>query len=223
MKRWLIMAGLVAALALWAWGFAALNGNTVADRNDVRERFGRAEALAGDALNITVWNLGYGGLGAGSEFVADGGERMFPPSRRAVRENVGFITQILNEENADVLVFQEIAHDGPVNYWVDLKGAVDRTLADRDSAFFADFQTKLLPWPIRLEHGQAIYSDLAIAETDVVPLPAEDSAIFGVKRRSPHSSPACRARPAAQAGPSSAYTWRRSTRMPRCGRGNCMN
>ncbi len=184
MNRLFIMAGVViAALALWAWGFSALNSDTVANPNDVRERFGRAERLAGGTLDITVWNLGYGGLGAGSDFIADGGEHMFPPTRTAVRENVGFITQILAEESANVFVFQELAHDGPVNYWVNLKGAVDRTLAARDSAFFADFQTRLLPWPVRLEHGQAIYADAAIAETDVVPLPAEDSAIFGVKRR----------------------------------------
>src|SRR5690606_19559016 len=184
MKRVLVIMGVVAALlAVWAASFFALNSNTVADPGDVRERFGRAEALAGDMLNISVWNLGYGGLGAGSDFVADGGEHMFPPSRAAVRANVDFIAETLAGETADVLVFQEMAHDGPVNYWVNLKGAVDRTLTARDSAFFADFQTRLMPWPLRLEHGQAIYSNVAIAETTVVPLPAEDSAIFGVKRR----------------------------------------
>lgn len=184
MKRWLVMAGIViVVLALWAAGFTALNSNTVADPSDVRERFGQAERLADDTLSITVWNLGYGGLGAESDFIADGGDHMFPPSRAAVRANVDFIAETVAAEEADVLVFQEIAHDGPVNYWVNLRGRVDGALSDRDSAFFADFQTRLLPWPIRLEHGQAIYSDAAIAETDVVPLPAEDSAIFGVKRR----------------------------------------
>ncbi|HRO03632.1 MAG TPA: endonuclease/exonuclease/phosphatase family protein, partial [Terricaulis sp.] len=185
MKRVLVAMGIVAAvLVVWAAGFFALNSNSVADPRDVRERFGRAEALvADDALSITVWNLGYGGLGAESDFISDGGEHMFPPSRAAVRANVDFIAETLAGEQSDVIVFQEIAHDGPVNYWVNLKGAIDRTLADRDSAFFADFQTRLLPWPLRLEHGQAIYSNYAIAETTLVPLPAEDSAIFGVKRR----------------------------------------
>jgi endonuclease/exonuclease/phosphatase family metal-dependent hydrolase len=184
MKRVLVIVGVIAvALALWAVGFTTLNSSTVADPRDVRQRFGRAEALAGDTLNISVWNLGYGGLGAGSDFVADGGEHMFPPSRAAVKANVAFIAETVAAEDADVIVFQEIAHDGPVNYWVNLKGRIDRALATRDSAFFADFQTRLLPWPIRLLHGQAIYSNAAIAETSVVPLPAEDSAIFGVKRR----------------------------------------
>lgn len=184
MKRlFVFLAAFAAIAALWGLGFYALNSNTVADPRDVRARLSHVEALAGDALSITVWNLGYGGLGAESDFVADGGEHMFPPSRAAVRANVDFIAEQLANESADVIVFQEIAHDGPVNYWVNLKGAIDRTLAARDSAFFADFQTRLMPWPLRLEHGQAIYSNAAIAETSVVPLPAEDSAIFGVKRR----------------------------------------
>jgi endonuclease/exonuclease/phosphatase family metal-dependent hydrolase len=184
MKRALIIIGIaVAALAFWGVGFTVLNSDTVADARDVRERFGRAEGLAGDALTITVWNLGYGGLGAASDFVADGGEHMFPPSRAAVKANVDFIAETLAREEADVIVMQEIAHDGPVNYWVNLKGRIDRALAARDSAFFADFLTRLLPWPVRLQHGQAIYSNAAIADTEVVPLPAEDSAIFGVKRR----------------------------------------
>lgn len=184
MKRALIiLAAMAAVFALWGLGFVALNSNTIADPRDVRERFSRAETLAGDELTIMAWNLGYGGLGAGSDFVADGGAHMFPPSRAAVEANVDFIARRLADERADVIVFQEMAHAGPVNYWVDLKAAADRALALRDSAFFADFQTRLMPWPLRLEHGQAIYSNAAIAETSVVPLPAEDSAIFGVKRR----------------------------------------
>ncbi|HRP12014.1 MAG TPA: hypothetical protein PLK37_13355, partial [Terricaulis sp.] len=129
MKRVLVAMGIVAAvLVVWAAGFFALNSNSVADPRDVRERFGRAEALvADDALSITVWNLGYGGLGAESDFISDGGEHMFPPSRAAVRANVDFIAETLAGEQSDVIVFQEIAHDGPVNYWVNLKGAIDRT------------------------------------------------------------------------------------------------
>ncbi len=184
MKRTFVVLAAIASFgALWALGFYALNSNTVADARDVKTRLGQAETLAGNALSITVWNLGYGGLGAESDFVADGGRHMFPPSRAAVQANVDFIAETVGREDADILVFQEIAHDGPVNYWVNLKGAIDGALDGRDSAFFADFLTRLMPWPARLQHGQAIYSRYAIAQTDVAPLPAEDSAIFGVKRR----------------------------------------
>jgi endonuclease/exonuclease/phosphatase family metal-dependent hydrolase len=183
MRRILIGAAIIAvALALWAGAYFMLNGDAVASPGDAVTR--QVEAPAAPAvLSITVWNLGYGGLGRESDFVADGGTHMFPPSRAAVRANVDAIDALVGEDAADVFIFQEIAYGGPVNYWVNLKGALDRTLTGRNSVFFADFRTRLMPWPLRMEHGQAIYSRFAVESADVVPLPAEDTAIFGVKRR----------------------------------------
>ena len=69
------------------------------------------------------------------------------------------------------------------SFWVDLKARIDRALHDRGSVFFADFKTRLMPWPLAMTHGQAIYSTYSIESTDVVALPAEDASIFGVRRR----------------------------------------
>jgi hypothetical protein len=184
MRRILTGAAVVGlVLALWAGAYVMLNSNAVASVDDVVRRDTQSTQAAGEALNITVWNLGYGGLGRESDFVSDGGKHLFPPSRRAVQNNVAAINALIAREPADVIVFEEIAQGGPVNYWVNLKGQLDRTLADRSSVFFADFQTRLMPWPLHMRHGQAIYASYAIAGADVVPLPAEDTAIFGVRRR----------------------------------------
>lgn len=187
MRRILVatLIGLGMAAAYVA-GFVSLNAEAVAQARDIQVQRAR-EPLpsASESLDLLVWNLGYGGLGAGSDFVSDGGVHWFPPSRAAVLENVAGIERLLAQESesADVIVLEEIAHGGPVNYWVDLKGRIDRRFSDRDSVFFADFQTRLLPWPLRMTHGQAIYARRTMTERDVVALPAEDSAIFGVKRR----------------------------------------
>jgi endonuclease/exonuclease/phosphatase family metal-dependent hydrolase len=132
-----------------------------------------------------IWNLGYGGLGRESDFVADGGTSYFPPSRAVVRGNVDGIARTVAEQanGADVIIFQELARGGPVNYWRDLRGRIDETLAARNRVFFADFKTRLMPWPLAMTHGQAIYANFTLAEPEVVPLPAEDASIFGVKRR----------------------------------------
>lgn len=182
-KRYVIALVLVVVLAIYAGAYFVLNSNAVASASDIERRDVAGAAAASDVLNITVWNLGYGGLGRDSDFVADGGKHTFPPSRAAVQANVAAINELAGGEDADVLIFQEIAHGGPVNYWVNLKGSLDQTLASRSSVFFADFQTRLLPWPLHMRHGQAIYARPAIESADVVPLPAEDTAIFGVKRR----------------------------------------
>ncbi|MBX3509950.1 MAG: endonuclease/exonuclease/phosphatase family protein [Hyphomonadaceae bacterium] len=186
MRKWLVGLGVAATLiALWLGAFMMANASPVAQLRDIEADLRGPTRPAPDTIEVLVWNLGYGGLGAGSDFVADGGVHYFPPSRTAVRENVSAIAERIRSEAArtDVFVFQEMAGSGPVNYWVDLRAQVDRALAGRQRLFFADFKTRLMPWPLRMEHGQAIYSSFAIADPDVVALPAEDASIFGVKRR----------------------------------------
>lgn len=191
MRRVLIILGAVILLAgAWLAAFLIINHSAVAQTRDVQRRPAADLAMAGDTLDILVWNLGYGGLGAGSDFVSDGGAHLFPPSRAAVRANVEGITRFLERNPAEVAVFQELARGGPVNYWVDVRAAVERVLTGRDVTFFADFQTRLMPWPLRMVHGQGLYSRLAVQDADVVALPAEDAGIFGVRRR--YASPLIR-------------------------------
>ena len=45
----------------------------------------------GETLSISTWNLGYAGLGADADFVADGGESLFPPSWASTRRNLAAI------------------------------------------------------------------------------------------------------------------------------------
>lgn len=191
MRRVLIILGAVVLIAgLWLTVFLSINHSAVAQVSDVHRRAVGDLVVAGETLDILVWNVGYGGLGAGSDFVSDGGEHMFPPSRAAVRENVAGIGRFLEANPADVVVFQELARGGPVNYWVDVRARVDRALPGRDRTFFADFHTRLMPWPLRMTHGQALYSRVAVQGADVVALPAEDAGIFGVRRR--YASPLIR-------------------------------
>ncbi len=184
-KRYIALG--VAALAVAAYGvaFAMLNGNSIAFARDLEIRADGPSTNAPRTLDLMIWNLGYGGLGEGSDFIADGGTHYFPPSSAAVHANLDGIEAVLREQSepTDVFLFQEIARGGPANYWNNLQRRVDQTLTNRNSIFFADFKTRLMPWPLAMTHGQAIYSDYAIADPDVVALPAEDTSIFGVKRR----------------------------------------
>ncbi|MGE0596458.1 MAG: endonuclease/exonuclease/phosphatase family protein [Hyphomonadaceae bacterium] len=186
MKRLLItLAAIVALLAAYGGVFYVLNSSSVAAAQDVRTNLNPSPSASGRTLEIMTWNLGYGGLGAGSDFVADGGESTFPPSRTAVRENVAGIARTLESrvDATNVFLFQEIARGGPINYWVDLKRSVDRTLAGNHWLFNPDFLTRFMPWPLRMEHGTAIYTGGEIADFGVVPLPAQSARIMGVTRR----------------------------------------
>lgn len=185
MPRGLIGLGIVVVvIAAWVGAFLMINRPAVAQGRDIERTAVASLPQADETLDIVTWNLGYGGLGAGSDFIADGGTHMFPPSRAAVEANAAGIETFLRSQNdADIVLLEELAHGGPVNYHVNVKSYVDRALDGRDRIYFADFKTRLMPWPLFMSHGQGIYSRLNVAGTDVVALPAEDAGIFGVRRR----------------------------------------
>jgi endonuclease/exonuclease/phosphatase family metal-dependent hydrolase len=182
----LLAAGafIVLVLGVWVGAFVMANRSGVANAGDIERTTVENLPEAGETLDILTWNLGYGGLGAGSDFVADGGVHSFPPSQGAVRANVAGIARFLStQQDADIILLEELAHAGPANYWVNLKHSVDGALAHRDELFFADFKTRLMPWPLAMSHGQGRYARVGVESVDVVALPAEDAGILGVRRR----------------------------------------
>lgn len=185
MRRWLIALGVVGLLAaIYVTAFLAINHSVEAKAADIERAPATRLQSAPATIDILTWNLGYAGLGAGSDFVADGGAHYFPPSRQAAKDNAHGIAAFLEtQRDADVILLEELAGRSPVNYWVDLRRSVDRVFPQRDRIFFADFKTRLMPFPLRMSHGQGIYSRRAVESVDVRPLPAEDDGIFGVRRR----------------------------------------
>jgi endonuclease/exonuclease/phosphatase family metal-dependent hydrolase len=184
MRRLYIGLAVIAAFALYVAAFLMINHGVAAKASDIERKPAAELQAAGDTIDVLTWNLGYAGLGAGSDFIADGGTHYFPPSWQASRDNVaGIVAFLETQRDADVILLEELAARSPVNYWADLRGSVDRTLSDHERIFFADFKTRLMPFPLRMSHGQGIYAQRAVESVDVVPLPAEDEGIFGVRRR----------------------------------------
>ncbi|HXF53218.1 MAG TPA: endonuclease/exonuclease/phosphatase family protein [Hyphomicrobiaceae bacterium] len=138
---------------------------------------------AGASLSVLIWNLGYAGLGAESDFVADGGRHYLPPSRAGVRENLAGIASVLARTDADLFLFQEVARAGPLNYWVDVLDGIERALPGRASVFDPEVLTRLLPPPLRLAHGTAIFGRLKIGASERVALPLESERLAGLLRR----------------------------------------
>jgi len=138
---------------------------------------------AGTSVSVLIWNLGYAGLGAASDFVADGGRHYLPPSRAAVRENLSGVATVLARTDADLFLFQEVARAGPLNYWVDVLDGIEAALPARASVFDAEVATRLIPPPLRLAHGTAIFSRLEIGASERVALPSESQRLGGLLRR----------------------------------------
>jgi endonuclease/exonuclease/phosphatase family metal-dependent hydrolase len=149
-----------------------MSADAVAAAKSTSSRPG-ALSPAGRELTVTTWNLGYAGLGAGSDFVVDGGTHWFPPSRAAARENAAAIAAWLAAHPTDVVLTQELARAGPPNRWVDLKRQVDQALAETESVFFADLTSRLAVWPLAVCHGLGVYARHPIGSHERVPLPGD--------------------------------------------------
>ncbi|MGE0046361.1 MAG: endonuclease/exonuclease/phosphatase family protein [Hyphomonadaceae bacterium] len=153
------------------------------DARTLRITHGQTQAPAPDELTIITWNIGYAGLGADSEFAADGGGRVLPPSRASVARNLAGIQATLRANPADVYCIQEMAAWGPMTLWHDVRGGVYEALEGLDRVFYADVRTHFWPPPIRLVHGPGLFSRYRIENAEVVRLPDEPNRMGGVVLR----------------------------------------
>ncbi len=136
-----------------------------------------------DTISVITWNLGYSGLGRGSDFFADGGRSYLPPGPGTTRESADAIAAWLGDSDADVILTQENARASVVNYWTDLKGRTDRALADYQAQFHDDFRTRYLPPPLRISNGMATYVRHGRVRSEIWPMPSDGDPYDGLIRR----------------------------------------
>ena len=96
-----------AVFALWLCAFLVVNHPVTANPQDIDRVAASNLPQAGETLDLITWNLGYGGLGAGSDFVADGGTHALPPSQESVRVNARGIHDFLAHQNPDMVLLEE--------------------------------------------------------------------------------------------------------------------
>ena len=142
--------------------------------------------LEGRVISVTTWNIGYGGLGAESDFYADGGKSFFPPSKKVVKKNVLGIVTELSGPRADAILMQETARASMMTRGVNVLGAVATALAGRDNAFSADWTTRFLPPPFHARHGLFTSVNASGVTREIVDLPLEPGRIMGLWKRRYH-------------------------------------
>lgn len=135
------------------------------------------------SISVTTWNIGYGGLGAESDFSADGGESFLPPSREVVDKNVAGISAELKRATADMILLQETAGPSMMTRGADVLGAVGEALDGRDNAFSADFALRLVPPFLRMRHGLLSSANVAGVKRDIILIPPEPQYLLGLSQR----------------------------------------
>ncbi len=171
--------------------FLAITGCAVANRFYVPPAFEEAEtkgtasreAAASDMLTVTTWNVGYGGMGAESDFIFDLGEQRRPLSGDLVDKNLKAIQQELSTLDSDVFLIQEAAPPSWITYGRDILGGLTATLDGYEWSFGPDINTRGLPGPFHVQVGNTTYSRIALSGFERRGLPLEPTFEYGVFRK----------------------------------------
>lgn len=97
----------------------------------------------GTELKLLSWNIGYAGLGKGSDFVLDGGEHMRAADKATVERYLAGISETARSEDYDLVLFQEVDLDSSRTYRINEGEA----LAQGISYFAANYRCLFVPNP----------------------------------------------------------------------------
>lgn len=107
-----------------------------------------------DTLDLLTWNIGYGGLGAESDFFyADGrillsGEMMVRPPEPVVNKNIKGILKTIDQQSSDIVLLQEVDIASKRSYYYNQYEAIGELRPDYESTFGDNLRTAYSPVPI---------------------------------------------------------------------------
>ena len=142
----------------------------------VRADAGAEKTVAvGETIEIVTWNIGYGGLGAASDFFMDGGHDVRSADRATVEEYLAGIRDFLAAEGADIALLQEVDESSTRSFGIDERERVRAAMPDGSAAFAKNFSVSFLPYPIppigKVQSGLLTLSSYTIAAAERVALP----------------------------------------------------
>ena len=115
------LAIVILAGALLAW--LSIAEYKPADVEDAQTSFisGSAPISADKDITVLTWNIGYSGLGAGSDFFMDGGENVKSADKDTVNKYLTGISKTIKDSGADVCMLQEVDENSSRSYNINEK------------------------------------------------------------------------------------------------------
>ena len=134
---------------------------------------------AEDTIDIISWNIGFGALGDNADFFMDGGSMVKPSAKERVQENLDAITGFLAEEDADLVLLQEVDEKSTHSYYLDERSmlalGLERAGLSYENCLAYNFKTLFVPYPIppigREQAGQVTFSAYPSSDAQRISLP----------------------------------------------------
>ncbi len=107
-----------------------------------------SQTLVADSLTIVSWNIGYGGLGAESDFFYDGGKTVRMP-QAIVEKNFEGIRKTIEDlrDSTDAFLLQEVDRASKRSWNADQFLTLQEVLNGYASTFSTNYQVKFIPIP----------------------------------------------------------------------------
>ena len=146
--------------------FGTLNDYQPQEKIDIAGE-NETDKLAGDSaiLSLMTWNIGYGGLGAQSDFFLDGGMMVRPSKDISEAYKAGILNTIAAHEEVDFLLLQEVDVRSKRSYFVNQFLSIGEVLPNFTRAHALNFNVKFVPKPFlsfapigKVQSGLATYS-----------------------------------------------------------------
>lgn len=137
----------------------------------------------GRQISITTWNLGYGALGAGADFIADGGAHLRSLPKPVILTASRNIAATARGFDSDLLLFQELAKANFLTRNVPLLATVETALPAYTPLFWEGLHLSEPPDPLALSHGLGVFAKNGGATLSVRELPQEENPmVLGIRR-----------------------------------------
>jgi len=125
-----------------------------------------------------TWNIGYGGLGAETDFFYDEGKMIITPEALMRKYTEGIYAVIKENEAADFILIQEADRKGKRSWGIDEVADITTQLPSHSGAFVVNYDVKYLPFPWTEPLGR-IYGGL-LSCTRYVPSESKRVALPGI-------------------------------------------
>ncbi len=121
-------------------------------------------------LSFMIWNIGYGGLGAQSDFFLDGGTMVRPSKELSDQYRTGILKTIEANSEVDFLMLQEVDVQAKRSYKLNQFEAIGDLLPNHTRAHAFNFNVNFVPKPLvsfspigKVQSGLATYSKYQVS------------------------------------------------------------
>lgn len=175
-KLWKILLGvLIAVLVLALAGFIYIVANEYSPADvetlEIRGNGSNACLPMEETLRVVSWNIGYCGLGEGSDFFMDGGKNVKSADEATVNKYLNGVNEFLSGAEADLIMLQEVDTDSARTYHIDMT----QTLSVGNSAHALNYSCVFVPIPVppigQINSGIFTTADYAISQAERISLP----------------------------------------------------